>query len=137
MIIEVVDGVPRCTELTFTRFEGGREIRQRDLRAVELDAWIESIVGMCAGRLTESPDGVLSYNIDFDFQAGMKAIRDVRKGSRRTLTDARKQKVAELYNTHETGGIEAVMKAFGVSRSTAIRYIKATRESGLIEKRDQ
>lgn len=41
MVIEVIEGVPRCTELTLRRHEGGREIRQRDLRAIELDSWIE------------------------------------------------------------------------------------------------
>ena len=50
------------------------------------------------------------------------------------MSASRKRRVAEIYNAHETGGIEAIERAFSVSRSTAIRYIRAAREADLIEK---
>ena len=142
MLIEVIEGVPRCTEVTFRRTEGGREIRDKDLRAISkdegLDSWIETFVALCSGEIVErGPEGGSAvYGGEDRIKAGMKTIRDVRKGSRRPLTGERKQRVADVYNAHETGGIEAVEAAFTVSRSTAIRYIKAAREAGLIEKRE-
>lgn len=140
MVIEVVDGVPRCTELTFKRVEGGRAIRPLDLSAVQLDDWIAEIVSMCAGELRPHEEEGVTHAVfgsgEDHIRAGMKTINDIRKGSRRPLTADRKKRVAEVYNAQETGGIEAVVAAFGVSRSTAVRYIRAARESGLIEARD-
>lgn len=138
MLIEVVDGVPRCTELTLKRVDEGREVRQKDLRAIELDSWIEAFVARCSDQLQTSEDGQVSAIHRGDEREvidGMKTIREVRRGSRRAMTDARKRRVADVYNARESGRIEAVEAAFAVSRSTAIRYIKAARDAGLIEKR--
>lgn len=143
MFIEVVGGVPRCTELTLRRSEDGREIRTKDLKNIikgGLDSWIETVVAMCSGEIQESKPGEIAAAFGGQDRAlaGMRTIRDARKGSRRPLTPQRKQRVADVYNAHETGGIDAVQTAFtGISRSTATRYIKAAREAGLIEKRDQ
>ncbi len=139
MLIEVIDGVPRCTELTIKRTGDGREVRTKDLRAVELDSFVERFVSLVSG----GPIKVISeYEISADVplgedavRRGMKTIRDVRKGSRRPLSEERKRRVADVYNAHDTGGIEAVERAFDVSRSTAIRYIRAARDVGLIERR--
>lgn len=141
MVIEVLDGVPRCTEITFQRSEGGREVRDKDLRIFSkdegLDSWIETFVALCSGEIVESgPDwGRAVHGGEDRVRAGVKTIRDVRKGSRRPMTGERRQRVADIYNAHETGGIEAVKAAFVVSRSTAIRYINAAREAALIETR--
>lgn len=145
MLIEVVDGVPRCTEITIKRTEGGREVRDKDLRAISkaegLDTWVETFVALCSGQIVENDDPDMTTALfssgEDHVTAGIKTIRDARKGSRRRLTDERKQRVADVYNAHESGGIDAVETAFAVSRATAVRYIKAAREAGLIEKRDQ
>lgn len=139
-VIEVLDGVPRWTEVSLERVEGGREIREKDLRAIRLDAWMEEIVAICSGVIVESgSSGLIRAEFSDDesaLRAGMKTIRDIRKGSRRPLTSDRRQRVADVYNAQETRGIDAVEKAFGVSKSTAVRYIKAARDAGLIEKRE-
>lgn len=141
MLIEVVDGVPRCTEVTFRRTEGGREVRDKDLRAIPkdegLDSWIETFVAVCSGEIVErGPHGGSAvYGGEARVRAGMKTIRDARKGSRRPMTAQRLERVADTYNAQETGGIEAVAAAFGVSRATAVRYIRAARDAGLIEER--
>lgn len=138
MRIEVIEGVPRCTELTLRRADNGREIRPRDLSAVQLDSFIEMFVAVCSGRVTASSSqgwaGEFGDGEAF-VRGGMKTIRDVRKGSRRPLRGERRQRVADVYNAHESGGIEAVEAAFVVSRSTAIRYIRAARDAGLIHPR--
>ncbi len=144
MVIEVLEGVPRCTELTFKRSGEGREIRSKDLRAIldggGLDSWVEVFVSLCSAEVTERTESTLSavhLSGEDAVRRGMRTVRDVRKGSRRPMTGERRQRVADIYNAHDVGGIEAVERAFTVSRSTAIRYIKAAREAGLIEKRDQ
>lgn len=137
-VIEVIDGVPRWTELTLRRTEGGREIRERDLRAIELDNWLEAFVASMSGQIRQRDDGVIEAvyrSNEASVREGMKAIRNIRKGSRRPMTADRLSRVAEAYNAQETGGIEAVEVAFTVSRSTAIRYINAARDAGLIERR--
>lgn len=139
MFIEVIDGVPRCTELLLKRSEGGREIRPSDLRRIDLETFIESFVGMVSPEIVEVDDkgggkAVIRPGEEF-VREGARVVRQSRKGSRRPMTDDRKQRVADVYNAHESGGIEAVELAFSVSRSTAIRYINAARDAGLIEKR--
>ncbi len=137
MRIEVLDGVPRCTEVAIKRIEGGREVRQKDLRAVELESLVETFVAVCCFEPIGEAGVGISVSTEEGVRAGMRTIREIRKGSRRPLTGERKRRIADVYNAQETGGIEAVERAFTVSRSTAARYIKAAREAGLIEKRDQ
>lgn len=136
MLIEVIEGVPRCTELTLRRTEGGREIRPRDLRAIELENFVETFVALVASEIVERDGGSISAVVRGDeasVRGGMKTVRAARRGSRRPMTDERRKRVAHVYNAQEAGGIEAVELAFQVSRSTAIRYINAARDAGLIQ----
>lgn len=140
MTLEVVDGVPRCTELTIRRVEAGREVRQLDLRAVELEAWVGTFVALCSVELTtrDTKSGAFSGtwpDSEIALRRGVQAIENARKGSRRPMTRERLQRVADVYNAHTSGGIEAVEVAFGKKRATAIRYIKAARDAGLIKAR--
>ena len=140
MLIEVIDGVPRCTELLLKANDGGREVRPMDLRAIELEEFIETFVALVSSQIVEVKDGTVKSVLrggEESVRGGMKTVRDARKGSRRIMTGERRQRVAEIYNAHETGGIEAVELAFNVSRSTAIRYINSARDAGLIEKRSK
>ena len=135
MKIEVIKGVPRCTHLQFSQAEAGREVREKDLRAVKLDEWVETFVAICSGRITNSDGTVtrIAYSrSESDIRAGIKEVSKARAGSRRQLTDEVKRKTAEVYNAHDKGGIAAVEAAFSVSRSTAIRYINAAKSEGLI-----
>ena len=135
MTIEVINGAPRCTMLKMERNDEGLEIRQRDLRQISLEEWVESFVALMAAEVVESDDGSISAIYDGSPEQakdGMRAIRDARKGSRRPMTDERKKRVAETYNAQSIGGLEAVEAAFGVSRATAARYVRQAREAGLI-----
>lgn len=135
MKIEVVKGVPRCTHLQFATVETGREVREKDLRAVKLDEWVETFVAICSGRITDEDGGKIQIaysKSESDIRAGIKQVSKARAGSRRQLTDEVKRRTADTYNAHEKGGIAAVEAAFNVSRSTAIRYINAAKSEGLI-----
>ena len=48
MVLEVLEGVPRCTELTLKRNGGGRGTEGKTW-AVDLDSWIETFVSLCSG----------------------------------------------------------------------------------------
>lgn len=99
---------------------------------------MENFVSICAAEIDPVAGAAVDVSGDGDaVRRGMKTIRDVRKGSRRPLTDERKQRVADVYNAHDSGGIEAVVAAFVVSKSTAVRYISKARDAGLIEKRQK
>ncbi len=75
----VVDGVPRCTEVTFKRTEGGREVRDKDLRAISkdegLDTWVEAFVAVCSGEIVErGPDEVAAALAASDRKATTKTM---------------------------------------------------------------
>lgn len=136
--IEVIEGVPRWTDLRISRVPDGREIRQRDLREVGLDEWIEIFVALSSGQVTQR-DGsrmtVVQGSGDKDVSNGIRAVRKSREGSRRPLTDDRLKQVAEIYNSQEMGGAEAVGRAFGKSKSTALRWIDRATDAGYITDR--
>lgn len=139
MVIEVLKGVPRCTELTLRRYpDGGREIRQKDLREIELDYWVEVFVAKVSMQIVSGegePIHAVVGGTEESMRRGMKVIRQARKASRRPLTADRLRRVADVYNAHDDGALEAVADHFGVSRSTAARHVRAAREAGLIEAR--
>jgi len=142
MRVEVIDKVPRCTELHFVMEEGGSEIRQRDMRDAEsLEDWIGASVAMIAAEYIDTEEQGVST---LEFKVGgpvdrqkMKTIQRSRRGSRRAVTRSELEKVAEVYNAQADHGIEAVMRSFNMSRSTAARRIKAARDLGLIEQRNK
>ena len=138
-LVEVIDGVPRLTEWRLVRSPDGREIRQMDLRKVNVDGLVEQITASCAAPiLGHDPEkdtvklGLPGWGGPGVRQESAKFVSRSRQGSRRPMTAERKQRVADVYNAQETGGIEAVEIAFEVSRSTAKRYINAAKDAGLI-----
>lgn len=138
LFIEVINGVPRLTSLHIDRVDGGRELRQKDLRALaDLDSWVEAIVARCCTRILEERDEgdrvtVVSV-MDGSMRDSMRVISAARRGSRRALTGDVLRRIADTYNAADHYGLEDVQQVFEVSRSTAARYIRAAREAGLIE----
>lgn len=136
MVIEIIDGVPRCTELTFRQAPGGREIRPVDLQSAKLDSAIEYAVAIAAIDIDEKfENGFVGSRSDDTSTRAYRAVRDLRRGSRRPMTEQRLQRIADTYHAQQVGGLEAIEIAFGVSRATAARYLKAAREAGLVEER--
>lgn len=137
MVIEVIDKVPRLTELTFRRVDGGREVRAKDLELVKIDDWVETFVALASGEVTHHEGGkmTIAYKTGSErVRESLRAISEARKGSRRPITDQVLRDVAEVYNAQDKGGIEAVQRSFGFSRSTAIRRINKATEAGYISK---
>lgn len=140
MFIEVIDAVPQCTEITLEAREGGAAVRLRDLQNIPLETWIETFVGIFAAQVVGEDEKTgevtaIERRDDDALRGGVKAVATARAGSRRAMTADRKQRVAHIYNDQPSGGLEAVAVEFGVSRSTAARYVKAARDAGLISGR--
>lgn len=142
MTIDSSSGVPRCTELCIRSTEGRREVRTTDVRAVEIDNWIEAIVPLFAHQVvgTNERGGqrwvqaiVREPNSDAeDFNRARAVVRQARRAGRRKVTDDLLRRVAEVYAGQEQRSAEAVELAFGVSTRTAFRYISLARERGFL-----
>jgi len=138
MVVEVLDGVPRCTEVTLQRVADGREVRPRDLDAVDIEEFVETFTAAYAGEIRErtSEHAAAEFPLGSDdtrLRESMKQIRDLRKGSRRTPPDIELRRVAEIYNATPSGDrYGALETAFGYSRATTKRRIAAARHKGFI-----
>ena len=133
MKIEVRQGIPVCTEMTLTARPDGPEIREKDLKYLRLNDWLEQIVAQCSMKYSGSfPGGVTSWVTLVDDRTALSDIRRARSGRPR-ITGERLQKVAEIYRQHvDDRPTEAVARAFGVSHRTAARYADQARKAGLL-----
>jgi hypothetical protein len=138
MTIDSSSGVPRCTDLRIESVEGGHEVRTKDLRAVEVDNWIEAIVPLTTSQVVSEGDGGVNAVIrvpdsdSADFKAARATLRQARLVGRRKLDDDLYRRVAEVYKSEELRPAEAVRLAFGVKDRTAFRYIAEARKRGLL-----
>jgi hypothetical protein len=138
MTIDSSSGVPRCTDLHIESLPGGREVRTKDLRAVEVDNWIEAIVPLAMAQIvSEGPGGTSSVvrvpdSHSEDFKAARATFKRARTVGRRKVDDALLCRVAEVYKGEEVRPAEAVQLAFGVAPRTAFRYIAEARNRGLL-----
>lgn len=138
MTIDSSSGVPRCTDLRIESVEGGREVRTKDIRAVEVDNWIEAIVPLTMAQVvSEGPGGTNSVvrvpdSNSADFKAAKATLTRARRVGRRKVNDDLLRRVAEVYTSEDLRPAEAVQLAFGVAARTAFRYIAEARKRGLL-----
>jgi hypothetical protein len=138
MTIDSSSGVPRCTDLRIESVEGGHEVRTKDLRAVEVDNWIEAIVPLTTSQVVSEGDGGVNAVVrvpdsdSADFKAARATLRQARLVGRRKLDDDLYRRVAEVYKSEKLRPAEAVRLAFGVKDRTAFRYIAEARKRGLL-----
>lgn len=141
MTIEVRQGVPMCAELQFTARPKGPEVRDKDLRAVYIDDWIEQIVAVCSMPYELVPaDDPTKTVIRATFSAptpdDQLNVSRARTGRAR-VSQERLAKVAEIYRAHiDRRPTEAVRRHFNVSYRTAARWVELCRtdECGLLPK---
>jgi hypothetical protein len=138
MTIDSVSGVPRCTDLRIESVEGGREVRTKDLRAVEVDNWIEAIVPLTTSQVVSEAGGGVSAVVrvpdsnSADFKAAKATLSRARRIGRRKVNDDLYRRVAEVYKSEELRPAEAVRLAEHVAERTAFRYIAEARKRGLL-----
>ena len=129
--VEVRDGAPRVVRLAFTAPVGRGEVRQRHLRAVQVDALMTLLAGYSV-QVTDDPSGGARVTLGVDhLDVAFAALQ--RQRGRRTVTPELLQQVADVYLAHVDGApTEAVGKQFFVSKRQATNYIKAAERAGLL-----
>lgn len=128
MRVEVIDGVPRCTDIRVRVVDGGREVRTKDLAAVQLENWIELLVGHLS---EEAGDWTAGYD-----RTAVADARAARSGTRKRVTAELLDEVAATYRAAERVGRlpgQSVEEKFEVSQRTALRYIRMCRDRGLLD----
>jgi len=137
--IEIRDGAPCCTELRFTSPPGVREIRQIDLRRVQLAALVEDFTAAWSLKVIRGEDGqVESMEIPWIGTAAHgQARRAVQRAravrGRRAITPEVLRTVAEVYRENLSSyPTKAVRETFGVSERMASEYVQRARRAGLL-----
>jgi len=144
MTVEARDGVPVCTEVVIRAKPGSREVRAADLRAIRLEDWLEAIIAEVAVQVVltdEAGEPVVVSPAPATPDArrlAVSAVRAVRSGTRRRVTDALLRDVAAIYRGDQSGHPRlAVSERYGISKRTAARWVAAAREKKLIPGRDE
>lgn len=123
--IEIVKGVPGCTELRLATRDGGRGLRTADLEAIDLANWIEDVLTECAWR--RGPHGGWDNRVAGAPEA-RRAVQDALRVGRRKISPELLSEVAEIYRANIDGKpIEAVRDSLGVEYRTAARYVQLCR----------
>src|ERR1700730_11482031 len=87
MKIEVRQGIPVCTEVSLTARPDGPEIREKDLKYLRLNDWLEQIVAQCSMKYSGSfPGGVTGWAKPVDDWGALADIQRARSGRPRTVT---------------------------------------------------
>jgi hypothetical protein len=132
--IEVVDGYPQCRRLVIASVEGGREVKQLDIDAVKVNAWVQVLPAAFALQITASDEHGLSAEGPSSLVAAAEAFRRARKGkAARKLTPKFLAGVADVYRKNLTGNpTQAVARAYGIQPRTASLYVARARAEHLL-----
>ncbi|MGI8751516.1 MAG: hypothetical protein ACR2MN_04255 [Acidimicrobiales bacterium] len=141
LVLEVVDGVPRCSELALTAVEGGRGVRQLDLDAINVNDWVAEIFASHAGVVRQIGNLTqIAYGPDTPerhFTAAEQFRRARRTRSPRRLNRVFLQTVADAYNSYKPApGVRPaptrhVADVLNVGHRTASGYLTKVREAGI------
>lgn len=135
--IELIDDVPRVTELSFTSPPGHREVKQKDLRDVVLSDVVDEVYGMWVIEVDLSTPGQLELIGAVDGHQLVPEIRRFLDGRRtsgkRRIDTALLTEVARVYRENvDHAPTEAVARTFGVKHRMASNYVSKARERGLL-----
>lgn len=140
--VAVREGVPQCVSLVFTSGREGREIRQSDLRSVEINMLVIDLMAALSIQVDQSnPDETI-------FRGGLPGVegpgevftaarrfmeRRRRKPGLRDITPQLLERVAETYRANiNHAPTEAVAKTFGVKQRMASTYVQRARTAGYL-----
>ena len=123
--------MPQCREVFFQSLEDGREIRQADVRSVDISRFLEVACQLVALHVTEELDtgGVVATvsHREPDLAAVAASVSRSRRGGRRQIPDAKLTEVAEVYKANRRRPTKAVEEAFGIAPRTASLYVRRAR----------
>lgn len=130
--IEVWEGAPVCSRIELIGKPDTRiAVRAKDLK--ELSRMVDVVIERAGvvfgfGRTSASGWGLASPGSTEDQRARLRSVR----ASRRKVTPAFLQQVADVYQSASAPRLEAVADAFGCSERSAARYVTAARSGGFI-----
>jgi hypothetical protein len=131
--VEVIKGVPQCRSFAVAAVDGGREVAVKDLKAARPLEWMEIALASVARDFIRLERGRLRrLTQDSGTRSRTtKAIQVARSAHK--ITPEFLARVAEVYrdNINEKP-VRAVELAFGVSNSTAGKYVMRARAKGLL-----
>ena len=131
--LEVVDGVPWCTEVCLSGVAGSQRVRPADLKEImgRLEPLIDEMLGAAAFLANDRGSGWVRGK--GTAKTARPSIKRSRKRERRKITPGLLAQVAEIYvQTGSAGRTAAVAEAFRVTPRTAGRYIQLARAEGLL-----
>jgi hypothetical protein len=136
VVVELRDGSPQLTELTFSSPPGQGEVRQKDLRAVDLDRLATDLYASAVAvslRGEESDENEQAMRIATKFIERQRLPRDYR-----VITDDFLKEVAKVYRRNfGRAPTNAVAKAFGVKQRMASTYVDRARKAGHLPRTKQ
>lgn len=145
--VEIRDGSPEVVELGWKARPGQREIRQKDLKGIDVAKLAIDIFASCfeeRHKFPQSPEGEFPSDEQLDEWAAQ--VRKSRQAARnfvdrqrrpreyRAINDDLLRSVAEVYRANVTtrAPTQAVAKHFGVGNRMASTYVQEARARGFL-----
>ena len=127
--VAVRDGSPRVVELTFRSRPGQSEVRQKHLRAIDLEQLVSDLY---ASEVSEADYDSPPAEYATAMRTAKKFIeRQRRSREYRLITNEFLIEVAEVYRENiQHAPTKAVAKAFGVKDRMASTYVDKARKAG-------
>jgi hypothetical protein len=129
--VEVRDGTPEIVRLSFEAKPGQGEVREKHLRAVDVDRLASDLYATFVAEFGENPsrdDEARVLRAAEKFVERQRLPRDYR-----VLTDEVLRKVAEIYRANVSGApTKAVARHFRVKDRMASTYVDRARKAGYL-----
>lgn len=134
VVVEVVDGQPRCQRITCTARESGF-VSSETLKGLPVTHYLRLAASAAAMRAEPAPGGgiVLEPVGTDDGEVVREGLRRVGR-KRQLITPAFLEQVSDVYRDNIRGApTQAVAEHFHTSRQNAGKWIKRARELGVLE----
>jgi hypothetical protein len=130
--VELRDGTPQVVRLAWTAQPGQTEIKQKHLRAIEIEGFATALVAAATAQYDPGTRELRSSTDDRFFNVASKFVERQRLPRElRVITDSFLQAVAEVYRRNiGHAPTQAVAKTFGVRSRMASQYVDRARNAG-------
>jgi len=132
LAIVVRDGIPVCRRIEIESAPEGRDVRQADLDAINVDDLIERVCSAVGARVLRRTDAD-SDAAAWEWNDANAVEPAARSGRPVRLSDERIRRAAEVYRAHlHERPTQAVAAAFGIAPRTAAKYVGEARIRGFL-----
>lgn len=133
--MEMRRGAPALVDLRFRSPDDSvREVRQSDLREVQVSAIVEDLVAGFTVRVSEGEPIEPAFIDTPAYRDALRRLQRSRAGkATRTISPGLLERVAEIYRENVSDRpTQAVQRAFAVSPRMASEYVQRARRRGLL-----